>query len=110
MNVGPVYFAFDQATLRKNARDSLDTMVRFMDTNSSARVDLTGHTDSRGNDDYNSRLGARRATVVKDYLVSKGVAADRIMTATRGESEPAAGNDTSADRAKNRRTVAVEIR
>ena len=67
-------------------------------------------SDNRGNDDYNSRLGARRATVAKDYLVSKGIAAGRITTATRGESEPQDSNDNDAGRARNRRAVAVEIR
>ena len=110
MNFGPVYFEFDKASLSKNARDSLDMIVRFMAANPNARVEVTGHTDNRGSDDYNSRLGARRATVVKNYLVSKGVAGSRITTATRGESEPAAVNETPDGRAQNRRTVAVEIR
>jgi outer membrane protein OmpA-like peptidoglycan-associated protein len=110
MTFAPIYFEFDQSVLTAAARDSLDGVVRFMNANSSANVLITGHTDSRGNDDYNSRLGARRATVAKDYIVSKGIAASRISTATRGESEPQDTNDTDAGRARNRRAVAVEVR
>jgi outer membrane protein OmpA-like peptidoglycan-associated protein len=106
----PIYFEFDQATLTRASRDTLDGVVRFMNANPGAQVQVTGYTDDRGNDDYNSRLGARRATVAKDYLVSKGIAANRIMTATRGEQDPAESNATDAGRAKNRRAVAVEIR
>jgi outer membrane protein OmpA-like peptidoglycan-associated protein len=110
MTFSPVYFAFDQATLSRASRDTLDAVVRFMNANPSVHVQVVGHTDDRGSDDYNSRLGARRATAVKDYLVSRGIAAGRITTMTRGESEPAEGNDTAGGRAKNRRAVAVEVR
>jgi outer membrane protein OmpA-like peptidoglycan-associated protein len=110
MTFSPVYFAFDKVNLSKVATDSLDAVVRFMNANSNARIQVTGYTDNRGADDYNARLGARRATVVKDYLVSKGVSAGRVETMTKGESDPAESNDTEPGRAKNRRTVAVEVR
>ena len=110
MTFSPVYFAFDKVNLSKVATDSLDAVVRFMNANSNARIQVTGYTDNRGTDDYNARLGARRATVVKDYLVSKGVSAGRIETMTKGESDPAESNDTESGRAKNRRAVAVEVR
>lgn len=110
MNFAPIYFDFDRATLSQASRDTLDAVVRFMNANAGARVQITGYTDDRGTDDYNSRLGARRATVARDYLVSKGIAANRIMTATRGEQDPAESNATAEGRARNRRAVAVEIR
>jgi outer membrane protein OmpA-like peptidoglycan-associated protein len=110
MTFPPIYFDFDQSVLTAAARSDLDAVVRFMRENPSANVLVTGHTDSRGSDDYNSRLGARRATVARDYLVANGIAASRISTATRGESEPAESNDTDAGRARNRRAVAVEVR
>lgn len=110
MTFSPVYFDFDMATLSRASRDTLDGVARFMNANPSANVQVVGHTDDVGSDDYNSRLGARRATVVKEYLVSKGIAAGRIATMTRGESEPADSNATDAGRARNRRAVAVEIR
>jgi outer membrane protein OmpA-like peptidoglycan-associated protein len=110
MTFDPIYFDFDRSILTPAAREILDGIVRFMNANSGSNVQVTGYTDDRGNDDYNSRLGARRATVAKDYLVSKGIAANRITTATRGELDPAESNATDAGRAKNRRAVAVEIR
>ena len=110
MRFSPVYFAFDKTVLTKASKDTLDGVVRFMNANSGAKVEVTGYTDDRGNDDYNSRLGARRAMTVKRYLVSKRVIGSRIMTSTKGESDPAESNSTEAGRAKNRRAVAVEIR
>ena len=110
MTFSPVYFAFDKTVLSKASNDTLDGVVRFMNANAGAKVEVTGYTDDRGNDDYNSRLGARRATVVKNYLVSKGVNESRIMTSTKGESDPAESNATEGGRAKNRRAVAIEVR
>ena len=110
MTFSAVYFEFNDAGLSRASRDTLDGVVRFMNANASASVQVVGHTDDVGSDDFNSRLGERRATAVKDYLVSKGVAAGRITTMTRGESEPAESNATDAGRARNRRAVAVEVR
>ncbi|MCX5755620.1 MAG: OmpA family protein [Gemmatimonadetes bacterium] len=110
MSFSPVYFAFNETALTKAAKDTLDGVVRYMNTNANAKVEATGYTDDRGNDDYNARLGARRATVVKDYLVLKGITASRIMTGTKGEADPAESNATEAGRTKNRRAVVVEVR
>ena len=62
-----------------------------------------GHTDNVGSDAYNLRLSKERAETVKAYLVSRGVAADRMMTEGRGESEPIDTNDTEVGRGRNRR-------
>jgi outer membrane protein OmpA-like peptidoglycan-associated protein len=110
MTFAPIYFDFDRATLSRASRDTLDGIVRFMTANPSANVQVTGYTDDRGSDDYNATLGARRATVTKDYLVSKGISANRITTATRGEQDPAESNATAEGRARNRRAVGVEVR
>lgn len=110
MTFSPVHFSFDRVDLSNAAKDRLDGIARFMTDNSNARITVTGYTDSRGDDGYNARLGARRATVVKDYLVSRGTNASRIETMTKGEADPAASNDTPAGRAHNRRAVAVELR
>ena len=66
-------------------------------------VAVSGHTDSVGSDAYNVKLGQRRADVVKDYLVSKGVPGSKITTKSFGESQPVASNKTADGRAKNRR-------
>jgi outer membrane protein OmpA-like peptidoglycan-associated protein len=62
-----------------------------------------GHTDSQGSDDYNMRLSLRRAESARQYLVSSGIAYNRIRTEGRGEMEPVADNATDAGRSRNRR-------
>ena len=69
-------------------------------------ISVTGHTDSRGTAAYNQGLSERRAATVKDYLVSKGIPASKIITSGAGETSPVASNDTAEGRQKNRR---VEI-
>jgi Outer membrane protein and related peptidoglycan-associated (lipo)proteins len=82
-------FDFDKADLRPAGKQSLDEFVTNMNTH--PEVDLllvTGHTDQIGTDKYNQKLSERRAASVKAYLVSKGVAADRIETVGMGEKAP----------------------
>lgn len=71
---------------------------------SGEKVTLTGHTDDRGDDASNLRLGQMRADIVKRYLISKGVAANKVIATSAGEKSPIATNATKAGRAKNRRT------
>ena len=100
------YFDFDKATLKQGGKDRIDaeiTKLGQVDLNS---VIAIGHTDSIGSDAYNQKLSERRAQAVKDYMVSKGVAADRIQIKGMGESQPVADNKSKEGRAKNRR---VEI-
>ncbi len=68
------------------------------------RIRLTGHTDNVDSVTFNQTLGMRRANIVKRYLISKGVNSSKIITQSKGEIQPVATNDTSAGRAKNRRT------
>ncbi|MDA1080713.1 MAG: OmpA family protein, partial [Gemmatimonadetes bacterium] len=110
MTFAPIYFAFDKSVLTQTATDTLDAVVRFMNANPNAKIEVVGYTDNFGPNEYNTRLGARRAIAARDYIISKGIAGSRITTVTRGEDDPAADNTTAAGRAKNRRAVAVEIR
>ena len=71
---------------------------------SGERVQLTGHTDNVGDDASNLRLGQRRADVIKNYLVSKGVSASKIISRSQGEASPISSNDNERGRANNRRT------
>ena len=66
-------------------------------------IEVAGHTDSVGGTDYNQGLSERRAGTVAQYLVSKGIKQERIITIGGGENHPVASNDTEAGRAQNRR-------
>jgi outer membrane protein OmpA-like peptidoglycan-associated protein len=102
-------FDFDKATIRPDAQQELAGVVQEMQENPALRAELVGHTDSIGSDAYNLRLSQRRAEAVRNYLVSRGIAADRIRTDWKGEAEPIAPNTTREGRAQNRR-VEITIR
>jgi outer membrane protein OmpA-like peptidoglycan-associated protein len=76
-----------------------------LDQNAQSRLNITGHTDARGTDQYNQDLGYRRAQSVQRYFESKGIPASKIVIESRGEKEPANDNNTDSGRANNRRTV-----
>ncbi|MCG6657041.1 OmpA family protein [Halomonas campisalis] len=101
-----VTFAFDSSQLRPEARPVLDGVVRTLRENPEIRVRIEGHTDSIGSAQYNEGLSQRRADSVKAYLVSQGIAENRLMTRGYGEARPVATNETDEGRARNRR---VEI-
>lgn len=97
-------FALDKADLDASARDSLDTLANQIASNPNiTKVKVTGYTDSTGAESYNKDLSMRRAETVKAYFVSKGVAADKIVTSGEGSANPVADNATAAGRMANRR-------
>ena len=99
-----VYFSFDQFTLTNQARRILDANAIILKSSPTLKVSIEGHCDSRGSDEYNLALGERRAHVVKSYLVSLGVASDRLETISYGEELPADSAMTKTAWAMNRRT------
>ena len=99
-----VYFSFDQFTLTNKARRILDANAIILKSSPTLKVSIEGHCDSRGSDEYNLALGERRAHVVKSYLVSLGVASDRLETISYGEELPADSAMTKTAWAMNRRT------
>ncbi|MFN2315562.1 MAG: OmpA family protein [Gemmatimonadales bacterium] len=101
-----VSFMFDSSSLTREAQDTLARVARDLITNSMVNVEVVGHTDWIGSNEYNMRLSRARAESVKNFLIARGVAADRIATAWFGEERPIATNETDAGRAQNRR---VEI-
>jgi outer membrane protein OmpA-like peptidoglycan-associated protein len=107
LSLDDVNFDFDRATLRPEAGPLLDRAAQDLNgaTWADVQIEVVGFTDSRGTEDYNLRLGMRRAKTVTDYLVSKGVAAARITVLTAGLGSPVADNNTDAGRAQNRRVV-----
>lgn len=101
-----VHFEFDKATLTAADRAQLDTVATRLKTEATtARLSVSGHTDSVGRDAYNQRLSEQRAKAVTDYLVSSGVPrASVISVKGMGEAQPVADNNTADGRAMNRRT------
>ena len=79
-----IYFDYDKSNLRHESVDELNRLVKIMEENPTLRIELTGHTDSRGTVWYNNGLSKRRSKVARDYLVSKGIAANRIETKGMG--------------------------
>ena len=92
-----VFFEYDAAELSEQARTALASKAQLLQMHRNIRIRITGHTDSRGADEYNLALGQRRAAAAKRYLVQLGVADDRIELVSMGEEHPAAlGEDESA--------------
>ena len=105
--VDVVYFDFDSSSLTDNAKEVLDTQVKWLKKHSNVNVVVQGHCDERGTREYNLALGERRANSVKNYLVSQGIAADRIETISYGKERPAVLGNNEAAWAQNRRAVTV---
>lgn len=101
-----VHFEFDKATLTAADRAQLDTVATRLKTEATtARLSVSGHTDSVGRDAYNQRLSEQRAKAVTDYLVSSGVPRASVVSVKgMGEAQPVADNNTADGRAMNRRT------
>jgi peptidoglycan-associated lipoprotein len=97
------YFDYDKSDLREDGRASLQKDAEYLKKWSSIVVSVEGHSDSRGSSEYNLALGSRRGTAVKDYLVSLGVAANRITVVSKGKEQPFCGEETEACWQQNRR-------
>ncbi len=98
-----VHFAYDSYELDGNARDVLAANAEWLKENSRARTEIEGHCDERGTVEYNLALGAKRAKAVKDYLVSLGVASERLSTISYGEELPLCRDAGEQCYARNRR-------
>lgn len=99
-----VTFETDSDRLRPDAKTILDEVTRVMERYPEMMVEVAGHTDSVGPDAYNQQLSQKRAEAARQYLVDKGIAADRMTATGYGESEPVDSNDTKEGRERNRRT------
>jgi len=105
-----VNFDFDKSTLRQEDIAIIDRDVTTLDQWGNANIEVAGHTDSRGSDEYNMNLSQQRAEAVRNYLISKGIAADRLTAKGYGESQPVADNATDEGRFKNRRVELVPLK
>jgi peptidoglycan-associated lipoprotein len=98
-----ILFDYDKYDVADTYKPVLKSVSSWMAKNTSARLSIEGHCDDRGTNEYNLALGDRRAKAVKDYLVSLGVASDRINVISYGEERPLCSEQTEACWAKNRR-------
>ncbi|MHB1143534.1 MAG: OmpA family protein [Thiobacillus sp.] len=103
-----VNFDFDKSTIRQEDLPNIDKDIAALETWGNVNIEVAGHTDSRGSDKYNMSLSQRRAEAVRNYLISKGIAADRLSAKGYGESQPVADNATDEGRFKNRRVELIE--
>jgi peptidoglycan-associated lipoprotein len=102
-----VYFDFDRATIKPGETGKIEEVAKYLQANPMHAVQIEGHCDERGTEQYNLSLGERRALSVREYLVTAGIQPDRVFTISYGESRPADPGHNEAAWAKNRRGVFV---
>ncbi|MHA6141255.1 OmpA family protein [Pseudomonas mohnii] len=102
-DAGDVLFAFNQSELTPTAKSQLDSIMGKMQDADVISIKVIGFTDSVGSDAYNQGLSERRASSVAEYLLSQGVAPNKLTSEGKGESQPVADNETDEGRSKNRR-------
>jgi peptidoglycan-associated lipoprotein len=108
VNVGDrVFFDTDSSDLSSQARATLDKQAEWLNHYGQYAFTIEGHADERGTREYNIALGARRAETVRGYLVSRGIAAQRMRTISYGKERPVAVCDDISCWAQNRRAVTV---
>ena len=106
VNVGDrIFFDTDSTSIRADAQGILSRQAQWLNKYSNYAIVVEGHADERGTREYNLALGARRAAAARDYLVSRGVAANRIRTITYGKERPVAVCDDISCWSQNRRAV-----
>jgi len=98
-----VLFGFDQASLTATSETTLDDLIKILNKYPDTNLEIQGHTDNKGTDEYNQGLSERRAAVVATYLKGHGIASGRVKTVGFGKHSPKYTNDTESGRAQNRR-------
>jgi len=98
-----VHFDFDSSTLRSDVKAQLAKNADWIKAHPGTNIQIEGHCDSKGSNEYNLSLGERRASAVKAYMQTLGIEANRMSTISYGEEKLIAMGDSEADMAKNRR-------
>jgi outer membrane protein OmpA-like peptidoglycan-associated protein len=98
-----IYFDFDKTTLKTESFTELNKVVDFLKQNPSVEIEISGHTDFKGSDDYNINLSQGRSQSVVDYIISQAIDSYRLIAHGYGENKPIDTNETDAGRANNRR-------
>lgn len=107
--VDNIYFGTNQYTVLPGSAPEIDNLIRLMKARPTLRLKVEGHTDDVGDHLYNMRLSSLRADAVKQYMVQRGIAPNRLFTIGYGETRPTASNDTDEGRRLNRRTEFIII-
>jgi len=98
-----VFFEFDKAVLTPESVATLDAAIKVIQASGADRLEVAGHTDSKGSDEYNMDLSHRRAAAVQLYFIEHGIESERLQARGYGESQPTSDNDSDEGRAQNRR-------
>jgi peptidoglycan-associated lipoprotein len=98
-----VLFELDSAVLGDAQRSQLQTTAEFLRRRTTVHVQIEGHADERGTNEYNLALGTKRAKAVMDYLTSLGIQGDRLTTTSKGEEQPLCTEHAESCWSKNRR-------
>lgn len=107
VNMSDVLFDFNKWTLKPGAREKLSKLSGIVLAYPGLRLEVEGHTDSVGSDEYNQTLSEKRAFSVRDYLVQQGVNGNSVTARGLGKADPVASNDSAAGRQRNRRVELV---
>lgn len=107
VNISDVLFDFNKYDLKPGAREKMAKVAGILLAYPGLKIQVEGHTDSVGTDDYNLKLSQERADSVRTYLVTQGVPADTVTAVGLGKADPVASNDTAAGRQQNRRVELV---
>jgi len=107
VNMSDVLFDTGRYTLKPGAREKLAKISGIVLAHPGLKLEVEGHTDSVGGDDYNQKLSEQRAAAVRDFLVSQGVSSNLVTAKGFGKAQPVASNDTAAGRQRNRRVEMV---
>lgn len=98
-----IFFDTDKAVLKTASYPELNRLLKYLEEKDIKRIQIDGHTDDVGRDEYNQKLSERRAKAVYNFFRQNGIDADRLVSKGYGESKPVVANDSDANRAKNRR-------
>jgi peptidoglycan-associated lipoprotein len=98
-----VYFEFDKAAVRKSEQEKVQAVANALKARPDVCVEVEGHCDERGTEEYNRALGEKRALSVREYIINLGISSERVFTISFGEDKPAVNGHTEAAWTKNRR-------
>jgi len=99
-----IFFDFNKSTLRNESENEIHQLTKLLTDVPTMKIEISGHTDNRGSDEYNKNLSNQRAKAVYNRLIEKGIDASRLTFIGYGEEKPIATNDTEEGRQLNRRT------